>query len=202
MFNLTRDIRNKSLSELSDMLTNKVKDLSENLNGMIDFGLNQQNKRFVRYLLARMTSHIENKCNINSDFERYFKTDSDNPFEIEHIWSDIYEGHKDEFDQKEEFEEYRNRLGSLILVPNRLNQSYGKDSYENKLRNYFGQNILAKTLSVDCYSKNPPFMQYMTESKLPFKPHEHFRKKDIEERQSLYKKICESIWNIDSLKIS
>lgn len=202
MFGLIRDIRNKSLSELSDILENRVKEFTENLKGMIDFALNQQNKRFIRYLLARITSHIENECNINSNFEHYFRKDSDNSFEIEHIWSNNFGDHKDEFDQKEEFEAYRNRLGSLILVPNRLNQSYGTDSYENKLRNYFGQNLLAKTLSVDCYSKNPPFIQYINESKLPFKPHEHFKKNDIEERQNLYQKICESIWNSQSLKNS
>jgi hypothetical protein len=35
------------------------------------------------------------------------------------------------------------------------------------------------------------------ETKLPFAPYEHFTKNSIPERQMLYQKICERIWNVD-----
>ena len=40
----------------------------------------------------------------------------------------------------------------------------------------------------------------MVETKLPFSPYEHFTKNEIEERQGLYQKICERIWNIDGFE--
>ena len=40
-------------------------------------------------------------------------------------------------------------------------------------------------------------MRYLNESGLPFKPYKHFNKNDLLERQELYKKICEEIWNLD-----
>lgn len=39
----------------------------------------------------------------------------------------------------------------------------------------------------------------MIETKLPFAPYEHFTKNSIPERQMLYQKICERIWNVDGL---
>jgi len=116
-------------------------------------------------------------------------------FEIEHIWSNRFEDHKDEFNQKTDFENYRNMIGALILVPNGFNQSYGADQFEQKLSHYYGQNLLAKSLSSQCYEKNPDFLKFIKDFNLPFKPYTQFRKQDIEERQELYQRICEEIWN-------
>ena len=111
MFSLIKEIRNKSVSELSEILKNKVSE-QENIDNMSEFELDQRNKNFVRFLLARITHHIEDKCGIQSSFDKYFERDVDKPYEIEHIWSNKFEDHVDEFEQKQEFESYRNRLGS------------------------------------------------------------------------------------------
>jgi hypothetical protein len=104
--------------------------------------------------------------------------------------------HRAEFSQRGDFEEYRNMLGALILVPKGFNQSYGVDSYEKKLDHYYGQNLLAKCLSPRCYEKNPSFLKYISSSRLPFEQHTTFKKIDIDKRQLLYKNICEQIWSI------
>jgi len=49
--------------------------------------------------------------------------------------------------QREDFEEYRNMFGALVLLQKGFNQSYGDFSYEKKINHYFGQNILAKVLT-------------------------------------------------------
>jgi len=43
------------------------------------------------------------------------------PFEIQHIWADKYERYQDQFSTPEEFAEYRNRLGGLVLLPRGFN---------------------------------------------------------------------------------
>jgi hypothetical protein len=128
--------------------------------------------------------------------DRTWRTQTSVPFEIEHIWADKFDDHRDEFSQREDFEEYRNRLGALILVPKGFNQSYAADPYEKKLDHYYGQNLLAKSLTPRCYEKNPSFLKYITDSGLPFKKHDLFKRNDIEARQLLYKRICEQIWSI------
>ena len=196
MFSLIKDIRNKDVPELAEVLKSKIRGFEQNLDGIMNFRLHHQNKRMIQFLLARITDHVEKKCGVQGNFVNYVRKDIPKPFELEHIWADKFEEHKDEFKQKLDFDDFRNRIGALILIPEGFNQSYGDKSYEEKLPNYFGQNMLAKTLNHRCYENNPSFIDYIKESKLPFKHHEHFKKSDLLERQKLYQKICEEIWNI------
>ena len=124
------------------------------------------------------------------------RKDIEEPFEIEHIWANKFEEHDDEFTQNLEFDDFRNMVGALMLIPGKFNKSYGALPYEKKLPHYYGHNMLAQTLSHQCYENNPSFINYIKESKLPFRPHEHFKKSDLLERQKLYQKICEEIWDI------
>ena len=196
MFSLIKEIRNKDVLELADVLKSKINNFEENLGRIMNFRLHQQNKRSVQFLLARITNHVERKCGAQSNFEDYVRKDISKPFELEHIWANRFEEHKDEFTQEREFDDFRNKIGALILIPGGFNQSYGDLPYEEKLPHYFGQNMLAKTLSRQCYENNPSFIKYIKESKLLFKSHEHFKKSDLLERQKLYQKICEEIWNL------
>ena len=196
MYSLVKEIRDKSVEELAGILKNKVRYFEENLNGFKDLRLHGQNKRFIQFLLARMTVYIEQSCGIKSSVMTYIERDNKRPFQVEHIWADNFEEHRDEFDQRDEFEKWRNKIGALILLPEGFNQSYGALPYEEKVPHYFGQNLLAKTLSPQCYERNPDFLRFKEESGLPFKPHEHFKKRDIEERQYLYQKICEQIYDL------
>lgn len=197
MYSLVKEIRDKSVEELAQLLKSKASALEQNLSKFDDLALHGQNRRFIHFLLARITTHIENKCGITSRFEDYTSRDIKKPFQVEHIWADDFDEHRDEFEQKHEFNDYRNSIGALLLLPQGFNQSFGALPYEKKLPKYFGQNLLAKTLSPQCYETNPSFLKYMKESGLPFKPHEHFKKQDIEERQRLYRKICEEIYNLE-----
>lgn len=197
MYSLVKEIRGKDVNELVQILKQKVAQINENLNGFKNLGMHGQNKRFIQFLLARITAHIEEKSKIESKFEGYISREIDKPFQVEHIWSDKFEEHKDEFGQRDEFENYRNKIGALILLPEGFNQSYGALSYEQKLPYYFGQNLLAKTLSPQCYERNPNFLKYKDESEIQFTPHEHFKKADIEKRQELYKKILEEIYSLN-----
>ena len=197
MYSLVKEIRGKSVEELAKIFKEKASQFDVNLNGLTNLKMHGQNKRFIRFLLARIITHIEKKSSINSKFEDYISREIDKPFQVEHIWSDKFEEHKDEFEQKNDFDDYRNRIGSLLLLPEGFNQAYGDLPYEKKLPHYFGHNLLAKSLNPQCYKMNPSFIKYSMESKLPFKSLLHFKKEDIIERQKLYQKICEEIWNIE-----
>ena len=195
MFQLMKKIRDLDVTELAEVLRTEVAEIPETFEGIKDFYLHQQNQRRVHHLLARMTYHIEQKSGTESSFETYKSREIKKPFEIEHVWANKYERHTDEFTTEEEFAQYRNRFGGLLLLPRGFNQSLGADTYEEKVKAYFGQNLLVKSLNEQCYRNNPSFMNYVNQSGLPFRPHHEFRKVDIDARQELYRKICEEIWS-------
>jgi len=194
---LIKEIRNKSVNELVEIFKKLLQNQDEKFDKFLEYMLEKHNKSFVKFLLARITSHIEEKSGIiSTSFETYVKYERSKRFEIEHIWADKFEEHKDEFDHQSEFDNYRNRLGGLILIPRGFNQSFGALPYKKKLVHYFAQNLLAQSLYSKCYEKNPSFLKYIKESNLPFKSYEKFTRKSNDERQELYLKICEEIWNV------
>ncbi len=197
MFNLMREIRDKSVPELVTILRQKVDEMWETFASNTRFQLHRQNRYQVHYLLARITRHIEECSGVPSSFATYVDRTLKKPFEIEHLWADNFERHRDEFDSAYDFAEYRNRIGGLVLLPRGFNQSLGGDSYEKKVQAYFGQNLLAKSLNEQCYQNNPSFLAYVKQGGLPFKPHAEFKKADLDERQDLYRRICEEIWSPD-----
>jgi len=196
MFNLMKEIRGLDVPDLVQFLKSKVEEMEESFDGIEYLYMHQQNRYRLHLLLARITHHIEKECGIESSFLTYVSRDIKKPFEIEHIWADKYVEHTEEFDHPEEFNEYRNRIGGLILLPRGFNQSLGDKPYKEKLDAYFGQNMLAKTLHPRCYENNPSFLDYVDRSGLPFKPYPtEFTKASLDERQKLYQHICEEIWS-------
>ncbi|MCA6409374.1 MAG: DUF1524 domain-containing protein, partial [Cytophagales bacterium] len=175
----------------------KLADIEENLDGILSLGMHGQNKHFIKFILSRITAHIEQKSGKSTSFETYFNNPDGKPFEIEHIWADKLEYHADEFTQVHEFNEIRNRLGDLILLPRGTNQSFGAGKYEEKLPHYIKENLLAQSLNTVCYERNPNFLAYVSESGLPFKAHSQYKTEDLKIRQALYKSIGEEIWSLD-----
>ena len=195
MYPLVKEIRRKDIGSLREILQAKLTKMEENWSGLDEFRMHGRNKRFVKYLLARITTYIEQESGITSAFETYYDNPTGKPFEIEHIWANKFAEHKDEFDQENEFENYRNRFGGLLLLPSGSNQSYGDKSYEKKLKHYIKENLLAKSLCELAYDNNPNFKNMYSRLDLKFKPYESFKKSELMERQQLYRSIAQKIWS-------
>lgn len=150
--------------------------------------LNQQNNRKFKVLIALITEIVakESGC---SDYmlNRY-------NIEIEHIWSDHFEQHKDEFEQKTDFDNARNTIGDLLVLPKSFNDSYNDSPYESKVVYYIEQNILAQSLNELKYSNNPDFIKFKERSGLDFKPYSEFKHSAIRERTDLYRNILPWNW--------
>ena len=203
MFNLAKIVRNRDLDELRDVLADRVADLPESFDGALTFRLTQRNRSHILYLLARMTAWIEDECGVGVGFADYVNRSRKKPFEVEHIWGDKYERHTDEFDNRHDFADHRDRFGDLLLLPKDFNASYGDKPYLEKLPHYFTQNLLAASLNPLAYEKNPSFLRLVEETGLPFKPYpDGFTKPNIEERQELYRQICEHVWSPDRLGLA
>jgi len=195
MYTLVKEIRGSELSELRILLVGKLAEMDEGMDGIDSFSMHGQNKRFVRFLLARMTAFVEQRSGENKSFATYYPTNNAKSFEAEHIWADKFPEHRDEFSHEADFREWRNKFGDLVLLPNGVNQSYGTKPYKQKLKHYVKRNLLVQSLCDVTYQNYPSFRDMCKAYELPFRPHPEFKKADIQERQALYRKLCEIIWN-------
>lgn len=194
MYSLVKELRGKELDSLRALLQGKLNEMQETWDGLGEFRLHGMNRKFVKFLLSRITGFIEQQSGAATSFSTYFVSPGTKPYEVEHIWADKFEEHRNEFEQQHEFESYRNRIGDLVLLPQGTNQSYGAMSYVEKLEHYPKENLLVKSLHPKCYENNPNFVRMARTLGLKLKPHKSFTKADIDERQALIQSVCEVIW--------
>ena len=205
MFNLAKRIRDQEIDALRDILFDELEKMGDTFAGITGEGqwaqpytLNSFTGRSIKYLLARITAWVEQQSGMPTNFEMYARPQG-KPFEIEHVWANKYERHRNEFDSEDEFQNQRHYFGGLVLLPRGTNQSFGADNYKDKMRHYVKENLLAASLNPQTYEKNPNFTNFVHRTGLPFKPHTQFKRADLLERQDLYRQICERIWNPDRL---
>ena len=194
MFVVMRDIRGASPQTLAVKLHDALGKETEVFSSNDRLRVHQQNRYALHRLLARLTDYIETESGQPSRYVDYV-ADKGPRYEIEHIWADHHERHADEFSHPADFAEYRNRIGGLLLLPKTFNASYGDLPYEKKLPYYDSQNLLARSLGPQAYEHNPGFTAFIARSGLPFRPHEEFRRSDIEARSHLYRLVAERLWD-------
>ncbi|MFJ2031074.1 DUF262 domain-containing protein [Streptosporangium sp. NPDC087985] len=162
---------------------------------LMSFGLRANNRRLARYLLARMTAHVQHACEGGEHEHEFLR--GERSYEIEHIWANHFERHRSLAARTPaEFAMWRNRLGALLLLPKSVNASFRDDPYERKLEHYYAENRLAASLHPKSRLRNTPFTHYLKASGLDraFKPCQEFGVREIEQRQHLYWLLCEEIW--------
>lgn len=194
MYTLVKELRGKDLYSLRTFLQDKLGEMEETWSSLGQFRLHGMNRKFVKFLLSRITGFIEQQSGSPTRFSTYFVSPGTKPYEVEHIWADKFSEHRDEFEQQHEFDTYRNRIGDLVLLPQGTNQSYGAMSYKEKIDHYLKENLLVKSLHPKAYQNNPNFLEMAKTLGVQFKAHESFTKADIDERQVLIQNICKVIW--------
>lgn len=213
MFNLIKKIRNNTIEELSQNLIYEINNLDTNFDNISEFYMHSQNKYFVKHLLSRVSTYINNLSGGTDTYNQYmFSVNNSKKFEVEHIWADKFENHNKsnyselnedwqnkyfEFEQVTDFIRWRNSIGALLLLPNGTNQSYGSLSFEDKIVHYIKENTYVKTLCDSNYFRNTNFTSNNELLGFGFKSYTHFYKENIIERCEILKKICRSIWSVD-----
>ena len=196
---LITQIRGQRVDELAAFLASRLEEYDAQF-VRNDFGMHQMNRRQIRYILARITDHIEVGSGQRSSFEEFMARGGKNPFEIEHIWANDFDRDGEEFGHFHDFEQYRSRIGGLLLLPKSFNASFGAEAYGVKYEHYYGQNYLAKTLHERTYERDPGFLGFKERTGLKFRSHTEFDKADLDERQELYRRIAMQVWSADSIR--
>ncbi len=185
IYDLCIKIREKTVEEIRTIFDADPIEIPELDNAPI---LNQQNRPKLKVLISLITEIVAS----NSGESHYLLNDKD--MEVEHIWANHYIQHKFEFENENDFATARNSIGDLLVLPKSFNSSYGDDPYEDKVVQYFSQNILAQSLNTQKYTNNPGFKQFIEISGLPFKPYDEFKLAGINERADLYKQVLKWNW--------
>ena len=195
VFTVVRDIRGKTPAKIADVLKKRLDEQPESLDGFNSFYLNQWSHKPIKRMLARFIDYVEVGCGGKARFEEFLTARGKRAFEVEHIWADKFARHKDEFEHPSDFDDYRNRLGGLLLLPKTFNAAYGAETYATKRKHYLEHDIISKSLHEQAYERNAGFKRFVKESGLPFAPHEEFKKADLDTRQALYRAIAGRIWD-------
>ena len=197
MFNLMKDIRNRSTEEVRTRLANWLRGQDEQLTGIRDFRLTQRNRKHIRYLLARITAWLDGELGHSDTFLDYWdRSRRKYPYEIEHILANHPDNRTNGFSDDSEFDDYRNKMGALLLLPKDFNASYGAMPYRDKVKHYAGQNSLARSLYPLAYENNPTFRRLCEAKNLNFESYTSaFDKKSIRERQELYRRLAGHVWD-------
>jgi uncharacterized protein with ParB-like and HNH nuclease domain len=208
MFQLCREIRRKPLNELIDILYQKLANdevtldrcLKKKSTGIRDLALNQSNRRYIYHLLARLTAFTEVGSGQPDRFAEYVDRDHPNGCHIEHIWANNYSPYKDLFPSEQEFQDWRNGIAGLLLLPGDVNSSFQDKPFEYKSPFYAQQNLFAASLTASTYQHQPGFKAFREQFKLPFKPYEHFGKAEHRERRELACTLAHLVWSPERLR--
>lgn len=191
-----------TVEELSRLLGQEAAELVHDFTGINTFKLRSDNRKQVRYLLARMTAFVEGGNGNPDRTAEYLGLDAGaRPHEIEHVWENHYDRHK-EAGSEEQFRNQRDQLGALLLLPKSDNASYQDSVYERKIVFYQRQNLLAALLHPESHERNPRLRRFIEAHDLAklAKPYgDSFPPSAIKERQRLYRRLCELLWEPSGL---
>ncbi len=203
VFRITNEIRGLNIKELSNILIEYVNTSEQKIDNFIYWEVNGFTKKYIRHILARITSYIEESTDMPNNYMNYIDIYSKNPFEVEHITCDHFEWFQDVYTSEQEFNSFRNNIGDLVLLPKSINASLNDEKYSYKVNKYCSNegNILAASLGKITYQNNPRFIKFINDSNLPFEYYESFGKQEIIKRRELYKRIVDKIWSVDNLRI-
>ncbi|MBC6438152.1 MAG: HNH endonuclease [Rhodobacteraceae bacterium] len=198
-FTVISRIRGKTLEGLRNELRQRLKEEFEEINFGAEVRLNKSFSKVIHRQLARFTDWLDQQAGEPGRYEDYIVRSGKNAYEIEHILANNFEMFSEEFRDEAAFEEARNSIGGLLLLPKKVNASLGDKPYEEKLQKYLQQNKLAQSLHPDFYGNNPGVLRAIRAHNLPFKSHETFNGDDIRQRSALYRALADLIWSPDRL---
>ena len=207
MYNLCKDIRNKSLPDLVQILKNKLANddvdfdgsPSRDRHGINDLYLNQFTHRYIFHLLARLTAFVELNSGKPDLFEKYVARKVKNPFDIEHIWADDYAPYANDFPNPGDFQNWRSHVAGLLLLPADVNRSLQDKPYAYKVDHYKKHNLYAASLNDELYQHEPQFLAFQARENLPFQAYSSFSKAQQLQRRGLVQMLVNRVWSPDRL---
>ena len=207
LIELNKNIKEKECEEIEQIYNAQiVKDISDAKGIQIESSLDWNyfkdasnhnlGIRFIRYYFARIEHFIADNCNkvVENYYNLVRNTGIVYGHHIEHIIADNQENRNLFNNDDELFYTQRNKLGALLLLKGRDNQSSGNETFQDKLKTYAGTLLWNQTLCEDFYHSNKDFSDFMKKYNLDFKHYNLFDSTAVQERQKLLFELTKLIW--------
>ncbi len=204
LFELSKQIRQKNFDELKILLKAELPKYIPQIKLIANITYNNIKRQDLLHILARIATFLEDTCNQTNSvgFNTYIDRDrASRTFDVEHVLCSDIDISKTEladkwdYDSDGEYNELRNSIGGLVLLPRGRNRSLKGKPYSEKLPVYSTENILCQTLHSAFFQNNPTASEALTQNKIDMKPYMQFNKQSILERRDFYTKIASLIWN-------
>lgn len=207
LINLNKNIRNKSREEIEGIYNDQIiadisaaKDVEVKVPLEWSYFRDASNYnmgiRFIRYYFARIEHFIAEQTNKTS--ETYYNlvrnTGAVYGHHVEHIIADNEENRELFGSDEELFHTERNKLGALLLLKGKDNQSSSNEVYSQKLKTYAGTLLWNQTLCPDFYHANKDFEEFARKFGLDFKTYDAFDTNAVLDRQNLLFELTKLIW--------
>jgi uncharacterized protein with ParB-like and HNH nuclease domain len=153
--------------------------------------------RFTRYFFARIDAFFAKEMGIgvrHNIGDIVTKTGPKTGFHIEHILAHNDENLASYGGDVNDFEEDRNRLGAILLLKGRDNQSSNKEQYSEKLKTYANTLYWNETLRKDTYKSKLDLGDMIKRHKLSLQPYDKFGPEEVEARQKVLFELASIIW--------
>jgi hypothetical protein len=157
------------------------------------FRIHQQNQSFVFNLLARLSYFVDRESATPTTFDKDLDRSSSNRYDIEHVWPGQLDAYPDRFATREQAAEFRDRVGGLVLLPEKVNRSPQALPFEHKRDKHLADNLLAGSVHPAAYVNNPGFTRWIHEAGLRFKSYDDFTADALDERQALCLRLAQLV---------
>lgn len=190
IYSLVKEIRDKSLSDLKQILKDKLIGVAEGTNNFRHFTYKYDNRKFVHYLYARINYYLENKYgNPNILFIDLLPSRKRNRFVLTPLMDYNFDDYKHLYSDDNSFVDAFQSLGNFILLPNPKAYEFNDETEVNKLKFTKGDLVLNDTLSIT----------NALSDKYEFTPLASFSFKELKDRTQHINYIVNEIWNLENI---
>ena len=169
---------------------------------MSTFGLRGDNRRQIRYILARLTAYVEKAMDREDAVVQYLAEDCS--WHIEHVFPDHAEQHPDLTPRQ--FRAIRNRLGGLGLLSAPDNVSVRDLPYAEKIIWYRRHNTLLAVLGPGYQHRNPTLRKLRASHRIDGLLRDFGARPAIQDvvevRGQLYRALARQIWDPERLGLT
>lgn len=196
IYSLVKEIRNKSIEELKEILKEKLHTNKEQLSALEKFAYTNGSRKFIHYLMARCVLHVERAIYGNSEINmnNLMAARKQSRFVLSPIISD-YTKYENSFKNEEIFTLTEKKMGNFILIPNPISVGFCSDFEPSKINRLSKEFRLTQTLASSYYTNLDPD-DYLYN--IGFKAFTNF-KETIDNRTNSMNSLIREIWDIEKI---
>jgi len=201
-FQIAKDVRRKSEADLDNYIKREWSKYQKALPDLAAVKYSKADRADIIYYLARISCFIESHLDQANriGFQVYWQRDKGGKtFDIEHLLKKDFDPATlpatHGFADAKQYEERRNLIGALTLLPRSRNRSLQDAPYATKLAAYATENTLAKSFCRAFYQSNPKIDNFLkTNPEVKLSAIDDFTMSDIDNRANNYVEIAKKIW--------